>query len=52
MHKLIGNGIAQCDRCNNLWDFEKLNHCPYCAYTQEQRPDWLRRNQKNRKEKR
>jgi hypothetical protein len=38
----LQNGIATCQRCGQLYDGESIGHCPYCAYTQEQRVAYMR----------
>ena len=38
----LQNGVATCDQCGQLYDGTGIDHCPYCAYTQEQRIDYLR----------
>lgn len=37
-----GYGIVKCSRCRQLYDGSKIEFCPYCAYTREQRIQYLR----------
>jgi len=38
-----GNGIVECVRCQSLYDGSKIDFCPYCAYTREERVAHLNR---------
>ena len=33
-----------CSLCKDLYDGGEIEYCPYCAYSQQQRVDYLRSN--------
>lgn len=41
-----GNGIVRCTACNQLYDGSEIEYCPYCAYTLEERIQYLRTKEK------
>jgi len=44
----LNNGIVQCSRCEELYDGSTIEYCPYCAYTQEQRIQYLEHKRKKK----
>ncbi len=43
----LHGGIVECSRCQQLYDGANIEYCPYCAYTHEQRVQYLRHKQKH-----
>lgn len=43
-------GVVECSQCKNLYDGTKIEFCPYCAYTQEQRIQYLEHGEKARQQ--
>ena len=41
----LANGVATCHVCDQLYDGRKIKYCPYCAYTPDQRSDYLQAQQ-------
>lgn len=41
----LNNGVVECSRCHQLYDGIRIEYCPYCAFTQDQRIEHLRHEQ-------